>query len=115
MRSGMQGVGSLLKQFDTLTRKGKPSVPHKKKPEEMVKRDFLAEEIARALGDPKSLGAFRTIAERVPETIIRDYLAQIKEAWQEGKVKKSRGALFISMIQQYTEAHQIELGFQSSG
>ena len=111
----MQGVGSLLKQFDTLTRNGKPPVSHKQKPKDMVKRDFLAEEIGQCLGDQKSLGAFRTIAERVPEAIIRDYLAQIRETWQEGKVKKSRGALFISMIQQYAAAHQIELGFQSSG
>jgi hypothetical protein len=115
MRSGMQGVGSLLKQFDTLKREGKSPVPHKVKPEDMAKRDFLAEEIARSLNDQKSLGAFRTIAEHVPEAIIRDFLARIKETWHEGKVKKSRGALFISMIQQYTAAHQIELGFQSSG
>jgi hypothetical protein len=111
-RSGMQGVGSILKQFDT-QKKGIPKRrPQKEKPEDIIKRDFLAEEMARSLGDPNSLGAFRKIAEHIPEAIIRDYLAQIKETWQEGKVKKSRGALFISMIQQYSTAHRIDLGFQ---
>ncbi len=111
----MLGLGDILKRFDTVKPQESTRQPKREKPDETHKRDYLASEMATALGDRKSLGAFRIIAERVPEAIIRDYLAQIKEAWQQGKVKKSRGALFISMIQQYTAAHQIELGFQSSG
>jgi hypothetical protein len=114
-RSSMQGIGSLLKQFDTQKKHSIKPKPHKEKPEDIIRRDFLAEEMATSLGDQKSLGAFRKIAERIPEAIIRDYLAQIKETWHEGKVKKSRGALFISMIQQYTASHRIDLGFQSGG
>ena len=114
-RSGMQGIGSLLKQLDTEKRKISKPLPTREKPEERLQRDYLAEEMATALGDQKSLGAFRTIAERVPEPIIHEFLARIKETWQAGKVKKSRGALFISLVQQYAGAHAIDLGFQPSG
>ena len=114
-RSGMQGVGDILKRIDIQKQESPPRKTKKEKPEAILKRDYLADEIANTLGDQKSLGAFRKIAEVVPEVIIRQYLATIKETWQTRKIKKSRGALFISMIQQYTAAHQIELGFQSSG
>ncbi len=111
----MQGVGSILKWFDTEQKHIPTPRTRTHKAEALVKRDYLAEDIANALGDHQSLGAFRTIAERVPEAVIRDFLARIQETWQEGKVKKSRGALFIGMIQQYSHAHTIDLGFLSSG
>ena len=114
-RSGMQGIRDIMTQFGTQPSTRKKPTAQQGKPEEIQQRDFLAEEIANALGDQKSLGAFRKIAERVPELIIREILAQIQETWHEGKVKKSRGALFISMIQQYSTAHRINLGFQPSG
>ncbi len=111
-RYGLQGMGDIMKRIDTLKQKQAKTKPRQEKPEGIIKRDYLADEIAQSLGDQKSLGAFRKIAELVPERIIRDYLAAIKETWQEGKVKKSRGALFISMVQAYTETHQINLGFR---
>lgn len=112
-RYGLQGMGDIMKRIDTLKQKGAKARTKKEKSEETIKRDFLAGEIAQTLADRKSLGAFRKIAERVPERIIREFLAQIKETWKEGKVKKSRGALFISLIQMYTQTHQIDLGFRS--
>jgi hypothetical protein len=91
----------------------KPKLVRKHKPDEILKRDYLAEEIAVTLGDRNSLGAFRKIAELIPEGIIREYIAKIKEAWQNGKIRKSRGALVISMIQQYSDTHDIDLGFRA--
>jgi phage gp36-like protein len=113
-RSGMQGMRQILKRFDRENLNTISQPANKEKPETIQQRDFLADEIAQALSDNKSLGAFRKIAERVPEVVIRECLAQIKETWQEGKIKKSRGALFISMMQQYSAAHRIDLGFQSA-
>jgi hypothetical protein len=125
-RHGLQGIRDILKQFDRQkissgsiireTRKTvqtKPKLGKKQKPDEILKRDYLADEIAATLGDKKSLGAFRTISEQIPEGIIREYLAKIKEAWQDGKIRKSRGALFIRMIQQYSDTHDIDLGFHA--
>src|SRR3954468_7650099 len=125
-RHDLQGLNDILKQFDVQkaspqsigletgrTVHTKPKLVRKHKTDEILKRDYLAEEIATTLGDKNSLGAFRKIAEQIPEGIIREYLAKIKEAWQEGKIKKSRGALFTSMIQKYSKNHNIELGFRA--
>ncbi len=102
-----------MKRYD-IRKQGTPRQKSKKeKPEHIARRNYLADEIAATLGDQQSVGAFRTIAERVPEGVIRECLANIKVTWREGKIKKSRGALFINMIQSYSETHQIELGFRS--
>ena len=114
-RSDMQGVREIMKRFDTFKPTSKPSPRRKDTSDTIIKRDYLAQEIADVLRDQKSLGAFRRIAEHVPEMIIRDYLASIKETWKEGKIKKSRGALFMSMIQQYTDKQHIQLGFKTGG
>ncbi len=77
------------------------------------KRDYLASEMAERLSDRKSLGCFKTIAEKVPEVIIFEVLSSIKETAAEGKIKRSRGALFVDVIKSYCEAHDIELGFDT--
>jgi DNA-binding transcriptional regulator YhcF (GntR family) len=115
-RGGMQGLNDILKRFDPITQKQPPSMPKNPKkpytkltPDEKAQRDYLAQEMAETLGDQKSLGAFRTIAQRIPEIVIRDCLASVKETWRDGKIKQSRGALFISIIQQYSQKKQIPL------
>jgi hypothetical protein len=125
-RLGLQGINDILKQFDIQkvstrsvgqetrrTAQTKTKLVRRQKPDEVLKRDYLADEIAITLGDKNSLGAFRKIAEQIPEGIIRDYLAKIKGTWQDGKIRKSRGALFISMVQQYSDNHDIDLGFRA--
>src|ERR1035437_7182979 len=77
------------------------------------KRDYLASEMAEKLNDQKSLGAFRTIAEKVPEQVIFEVLSSIKETAREGKIKVSKGALFVDIIKGYCESNGIELGFES--
>ncbi len=113
-RYGMQGMGEILKRFDTVKRKQIKSPSQKNKPDWIVKRDYLAQEIADSLGDQKSLGAFRKIAELIPEIVVRNCLANVKETWTEGKIKESRGALFMHMIQQYSDAKNINLGFKTN-
>lgn len=77
------------------------------------KRDYLASEMAEKLNDQKSLGAFRVIAEKVPQSVVFEVLSSIKETAREGKIKVSKGALFINIIQGYCESHGIELGFST--
>lgn len=79
--------------------------------EEKDKRDYIASEIAEKLNDFKSLGCFKVIAEKVPQPIIFEVLSSIKETHREGKIKVSRGALFVNIIQGYCDAHDISLGF----
>jgi hypothetical protein len=129
-RSGMQGVGEILKRFDSVSKKAVPKrrivrtsqhVPARKqggkgtrastKPEEIAKRDYVATQIATELQDENSLGCYRVIAEKVPEHALFEILASVKDTWKEGKVKKSRGALFVDLIKTYCKANQLVLPF----
>jgi len=77
------------------------------------KRDYLALKMAEKLSDRKSLGCFRVIAEKVPEPVIFEVLSSIKETAREGKIKVSRGALFVNIIRGYCDSKGIDLGFKN--
>ena len=112
VRGGMSSVGAVMKRFDM---GGKPAPPqpakHDKKPEQTIRRDYYATQLATELEDQKSLGCYRVIAEKVPQPVLFEALGAAKEAWQDGKIKKSRAALFMSIIKTYCEDHRIDLGF----
>lgn len=116
-RHGMQGLQDIMKRFDIVKPKSvlheikKPKVNSKQNPEEKMKRDYYAEQLATELQDEKSLGCYRSIVEKVPQHIIYDTLGSVKELWKEGKIKKSRGALFVDIIKNYCDKKNIELGF----
>jgi len=116
-RHGMQGMKDIMKRFDTVQPPPVPEnkipkkSPAKRKPEEKIKRDYFAEQIATELQDEKSLGCYRIIAEKVPQPIIFETLGSVKELWREGKIKKSRGALFVDIIKQYCNKKHIDLAF----
>jgi len=89
--------------------------PHRvKKPDSVVKRDYLAQEIAEKLHDQKSLGCFRTIAEKIPQGVIFEVLGSVRETAEEGKIRESRGALFVEIIKKYAQGKGIELGFKDA-
>jgi hypothetical protein len=79
--------------------------------EEKAKRDYFATQIATELNDEKSLGCYRVIAEKVPQQIIFETMASVKETWKEGKIQKSRGALFVDLIKTYCDKKHIDLNF----
>ncbi len=108
----MTSIGAIMKRFDT---EGKPAPPqptkHNKKSEQTVRRDYYASQLATELEDQKSLGCYRVIAEKVPQPVLFEAIGAAKEAWQDGKIKKSRAALFMSIIKTHCEDHRIDLGF----
>ncbi|MBE3115408.1 MAG: hypothetical protein IMZ59_07830, partial [Actinobacteria bacterium] len=75
-------------------------------------KELLAKEIAEELGDNHSLGAFRTVANKIPEQQIRIFLSIIKDTYLIGKIKKSRGAMFISLAKAYAVKNNINLNFR---
>ena len=75
-------------------------------------KELLAKEIAEELGDNHSLGAFRTIADKIPEQQIRIFFSIIKDTRLTGKIKKSRGAMFISLAKTYAGKNNINLNFR---
>jgi hypothetical protein len=118
-RYSLEGMKDILKRFDTInpTLQKKKNFPKKtkpsKNPEEKVKRDYFATQIATELNDEKSLGCYRVIAEKVPQQIIFETLGSVKETWKDGKIQKSRGALFVDLIKTYCDKKHIDLQFNT--
>ncbi len=75
-------------------------------------KEELAKEIAEELNDNHSLGAFRTIVDKISEQRIRIFLSIIKDTHLTGKIKKSRGAMFISLAKAYAGKNNINLNFK---
>lgn len=90
-----------------------------KKPEKLdqsgtvIQRDYVAQEIADKLGDSKSLGCYRKIADKIPQNVIFEILASVKDVALSGKIRQSRGALFVEIIKKYAHVRGIELGFKT--
>jgi len=62
--------------------------------------------------DDHSLGAFRTVVDKIPEQRVRIFLSIIKDAHLTGKIKKNRGAMFISLAKAYAGKNNINLNFR---
>jgi hypothetical protein len=75
-------------------------------------KEQLAKEIAEELSDDHSLGAFRAIVDKISEQKIRIFLSIIKDTHLTGKIKKSRGAMFISLAKAYAVKNNINLNFK---
>ena len=76
------------------------------------KKELLAKEIAEELKDDHSLGAFRTVVDKISEQKIRIFLSIIKDAHLTGKIKKNRGAMFISLAKAYAIKNNVSLNFR---
>jgi len=75
-------------------------------------KELLAKEIAEELEDNHSLGAFLTIVDKISEQQIRIFLSIIKDTYLTGKIKKNRGAMFISLAKVYAAKNNINLNFK---
>jgi hypothetical protein len=74
--------------------------------------ELLAKEIAEELEDDHSLGAFRSVIDKISEQKIRIFLSIVKDTHLTGKIKKNRGAMFISLAEAYAEKNNINLNFK---
>ncbi len=68
-----------------------------------AKRDHLAQEMLDVLGDKHSLGCYRRIAEQCLPNAVYEALARVKETARNGMVKRSKGALFVYLMQRMTD------------
>lgn len=82
-------------------------------PDQIIQRDYLAKELVEKLGDPGGLGCYRKIAARIPPEVIFEVLANVRDAAFSGKIRQSRGALFVEMIKKYAREKGINLGFKT--
>jgi hypothetical protein len=75
-------------------------------------KEQLAKEIAKELEDDRSLGAFRTIVDKISEQQIRIFFSIIKDTHLTGKIKKNKGAMFTSLAKAYARKNSINLNFK---
>jgi hypothetical protein len=109
-KEGKRSVESLK---DILTQYGLKKSEDLTKPTTVIQRDYVAQEIADKLDDPNSLGCYRRIADKIPQGVIFDILASVKDVALSGNIRQSRGALFVEIIKKYAASRGIELGFKS--
>jgi len=75
-------------------------------------KELLAKEIAEELEDNHSLGAFRAVVDKISEQQIRIFLSIIKDTYLTGKIKKNKGAMFVSLAKAYAKKNNINLSFK---
>jgi len=78
----------------------------------LAENESFIQEIAEVLDDNHSLGAFRVIVDKIPKHQIRIFLSIIKDTFLTGRIKKSRGAMFISLAKDYARENDINLNFK---
>ena len=86
-----------------------------KKEKRSPEKEYLAEEMADQLNDDHSLGFYRKIADMVPESLIFQALSEVKDAFLTGRVKKSKAALFTTVIQVKAQEYNINLDIKKTG
>jgi len=59
---------------------------------------YLLDEMLSTLGDVESEGYYRRLAVTVPKDIIFEALSLVRRAVHEGKIRKSKGALFVAIV-----------------
>ena len=80
VRGGVNSVAAIMKQFDMVGKSAPPkTTKYKKKPEQEVRRDYYAMQLADELHDQKSLGCYRVIAEKVPQPALFEALGAAKK------------------------------------
>jgi len=52
------------------------------------------------------------VAYKIPEQKIRIFLSIIKDTYLTGKIKKNKGAMFISLAKNYAAKNNINLNFR---
>ena len=77
-----------------------------------AEKEQLAKEIAEEMDDDHSLGAFRSIVDKIPEQQIRIFLSIIKDTHLTREIKKNKGAMFISLAKTYAQKNNINLNFK---
>jgi hypothetical protein len=77
-----------------------------------AEKELLAKEIAEEMGDGHSLGAFRTIVDKIPQQQIRIFFSIIKDTHLTGRIKNNKGAMFISLAKAYAKNNNINLNFK---
>jgi hypothetical protein len=78
-------------------------------------KEFFAKDLAEQLNDDHSLGFYRKVVDTMPENLIWQALSEVKDAHLMGRVKKSKAALFNSVIQNKAKENNINFNVKKTG
>lgn len=73
----------------------------------------LVQSMIEVLGDEHSRGFYTKVARLCPSDVIYRFLSEVKDEWLQGRVKKSKGALFTDKIKRYCKERGIDLGLKN--
>ena len=85
-----------------------------KKKKRSEDKEYLASYIAEQLEDDHSLGFFRKVVDLISENIIYQALSEVKDTFLNGKIKKSKAALFTTVIKAKALEHNINLNINKT-
>lgn len=83
---------------------------HQARGEALAKREYYAGEMLNVLGDQKSLGCYRRIAEECPPEVVFEALSIVKDATNRGAVKRTKGAMFVDLVERLSMQRGLDLG-----
>ena len=83
-----------------------------KKKKRTPEKESFASYMAEQLDDDHSLGFFRKVVDLMPENLIFQALSEVKDTHLTGNIKKSKAALFTTVIKSKALEHNIQLGIK---
>jgi hypothetical protein len=90
-------------------RKGKLPVIPKLPAKEQYEIDILVEDILDICEDQKSINYYKKVARCLDRETIYRALAEVREVRDLGEIKKTKGALFTSLVKKYASEQCIKL------
>ena len=78
-------------------------------------KEFFAKDLADQMDDDHSLGFYRRIVDLVPDNLIFQTLSEVKDTQLMGRLKKSKAALFTTVIQAKAKEYSINLNLKKTG
>ena len=85
-----------------------------KKKKRSPEKEAFAQDIAERLEDDHSLGFYRKVVDVIPENLIWQALSEVKDTHLTGKIKKSKAALFTTVIKSKALEHNINLDIKKT-
>jgi len=85
-----------------------------KKKKRSPEREAFAKELAEQLKDDHSLGFYRIIVDKMSDNLIFQTLSEVKDKYLTNKIKKSKAALFNSIIQAKAKENSIDLNLKEN-
>ena len=104
--SNSNPINTYVNKTDRINNVNNNAIFNKKK-KRTPEKEYLAQEMAEQLEDDHSLGFYRKVADIMPENLIFQALSEVKDAFISGRVKKSKAALFTTVIQSKAQEHNI--------